>query len=344
MQFGMPWPGADVAAEAEKSGVSVFCTGEFVDLEAYSTLADMVDKTIDALVGTSIAYAFARTPYAHAAAARSLSKKAPGRIFIGLGSGAYTINRDWFGVEADRPVARMSDMAGAIRAWLHAENGKPVVYDGEYYQINARVQAPVLGRLDVPVLFAGFNKGMAAAGARVGDGVIGHGLFTARWWDEVVRPATATGFAKRADDDDRPAPVEHGWLITAIDDADPARAIQDARRMVAFYLTVKTYDPFVELHGWTEQVDQLRAAFKKGDMDGLAAAVSDDMLHAIAVCGTSAQATEQFAARQAEGSLARDVTYLAPPSFLTSDRRRAAYARNSLVLIDTASTQETTDD
>ncbi|MDR7167313.1 alkanesulfonate monooxygenase SsuD/methylene tetrahydromethanopterin reductase-like flavin-dependent oxidoreductase (luciferase family) [Nocardia kruczakiae] len=340
MHFGMLWPGAELAAEAEKSGVSAFCTGEFVDLEAYSTLADMVDRTTDALVGTSIAYAFARTPYAHAAAARSLSKKAPGRVFIGLGSGAYTINRDWFGVEADRPVARMSDMAGAIRAWLHAENGQRVVYDGEYYQVNAKVQAPVLGRLDVPVLFAGFNKVMAGAGARVGDGVIGHGLFTVKWWDEVVRPATAAGFAERVQDDDRRAPVEHGWLITAIDDADPARAIRDARRMVAFYLTVKTYDPFVEAHGWGEQVDRLRAAFAKGDMDGLAAAVTDDMLAAIAVCGTSADAREQFAVRHAEGSLARDVTYLAPPSFLVSDRRRAVYARNSLVLIDQTSTGE----
>src|SRR3546814_17723452 len=109
-------------------------------------------------VGTGIAYAFARTPYAHAAAARSLSKKAPGRLFIGLGSGAYTINRDWFGVEADRPVARMSDLAGAIRAWLHAENGSPVTYDGEFYKIKAKVQAPVLGRLDVPILFAGRSE------------------------------------------------------------------------------------------------------------------------------------------------------------------------------------------
>ncbi|GAB2857084.1 LLM class flavin-dependent oxidoreductase [Nocardioides pacificus] len=333
MQFGMPWPGAEVAAVAEEAGVSVFCTGEFVDLEAYSTLADMVDKTTDALVGTSIAYAFARTPYAHAAAARSLSKKAPGRVFLGLGSGAYTINRDWFGVEADRPVARMSDLAGAIRAWLHAENGKPVVYHGEYYQIDAKVQAPVLGRLEVPILFAGFNKGMAAAGARVADGVIGHGLFTAQWWDDVVRPAMAKGLADRPEGDDRPAPAEHGWLITAIDDADPARAIADARRMVAFYLTVKTYDPFVEAHGWTEPVEQLRVAFKKGDMDGLAAAVTDDMLRAITVCGSSADAREQFTVRQAEGSLARDVTYLAPPSFLTSERRRATYARNSLALL-----------
>jgi 5,10-methylenetetrahydromethanopterin reductase len=330
MKIGMPWPGAEVAAEAESAGVSFFCTGEFVDLEAYTTLAEMVDKTASAQVGTSIAYAFARTPYAHAAAARTLSKKAPGRIFIGLGSGAFKINRDWFGVDADRPVARMADMAGAIRAWLDAENGETVRYDGEFYPVNAKVQAPVLGRVDVPILFAGFNKLMAAAGAQSADGVIGHGLFTARWWEEVVRPAIAKGHAASGREQ---RPQEHGWLITAVNDEDPERAIHDARRMVAFYLTVKTYDPYVEHHGWTSQVEALRRAFAHGDIDTMAAAVTDDMLEAITVCGTADDAREQFLRRKEEGSLARDVTYLAPPSFLVSDRRKQEYSRASLVLL-----------
>lgn len=324
MEFGMPWPGAEIAAEAEKAGVNAFCTGDFVDHDAYEVLAEMVDSTTSAQVGTGIAYAFARSPYAHAAAVRTLHQRAPGRLFLGLGSGAYSINRDWFGVEVDKPVARMNDLAGAVRAWLHAENGERVTYEGPYYRINALVQAPVLGRLDIPVLFAGFNPGMVRGASRNADGVIGHGLFTARWWEEVVRPASAEapeGF------------LEHGWLITAVDDEDPDRAIRDARRMVGFYLTVKTYDPFVERHGWGEEVAAVRAAFGRGDIEAMAAAVSDEMLEAITVCGTTEQARERLGARVGEGSLARDLTYLAPPSFLTSHRRRATYARNSLALI-----------
>ena len=50
-------------------------------------------------------------------------------------------------------------------------------------------------------------------------------------------------------------------MITAIDDEDPERAVMDARRMIAFYLTVKTYDPYVAHHGWTAQVDAIRQAF-----------------------------------------------------------------------------------
>src|SRR5690606_27648973 len=92
-------------------------------------------------------------------------------------------------------------------------------------------------------------------------------------------------------------------------------------------------DRFVEHHGWTEAVRRLRGAFAHGDIDGVTAAVSDDMLDAIAVCGTYDQARNRLAQRRIEKSLPRDIAYLAPPSFLTSGRRRARYARNSLPLL-----------
>ena len=331
MRFGMPWPGAGVAGEAEQAGVGAFCTGDFVDHDAYTTLAEIVANTEEALVGPAIAYAFARTPYAHATALRQLHRSAPGRLFLGLGSAAFRINRDWFGVPADRPVDRIAETAEAVRAWLHAENGERVRYSGEFYSIDADVRAPVLGRLDIPVLLAGFNKRMAATAGRVADGIIGHGLFTAGWWNDVVRPAVEKGVAENA----RPErPLEHGWIITAVDDSAPERAIADARRMIAFYLTVKTYDPYVEHHGWTAQTAAIREAFAARNTDAMARAVSDDMLEAIAVCGTTADGRAALARRG--DSLPRDVAYLAPPSFMVSERRGQRYALASLALLEGA--------
>lgn len=326
MRFGMPWPGAEVAREAEDAGVAAFCTGEFVDHDAYVTLAEMAANTDNAMVGPAIAYAHARTPYAHAAAMRTLAKRAPGRLFLGLGSGAFTINRDWFGVPAEKPVERTAEVVGAVRAWLQAENGERVQFAGDHVALDATVGAPVLGRLDIPILLAAFNRRMARTAARVGDGVIGHGLFTDRWWTDVVRPAAEKG-ASEAGRAERT--TEHGWVITAIDDSEPERAIADARRMIAFYLTVKTYDPFVAHHGWEGPVETLRAAFKAGDTDAMAAAVTDEMLAAIAVCGTTTDARTMLAARTA---LPRDVAYFAAPSFLVGRRRQEAYARAALAL------------
>ncbi|MDT0551197.1 LLM class flavin-dependent oxidoreductase, partial [Streptomyces lonegramiae] len=144
-----PWPGRELAASAEAAGAAGFCTGEFADLSAYVNAADMARDTATAMVGPGIAYAFARSPFIHAAAVRHLSRQAPGRVFLGLGSGTPRMNRDWFGVDADHPAPRMAELIEAIQAFLHAENGEPIRYQGRFYSIDADIRAPVFGRLDV---------------------------------------------------------------------------------------------------------------------------------------------------------------------------------------------------
>src|ERR1700704_4292123 len=226
MDWGLPWPGPALATQAEAAGAQAFCAGEFADLNAYITATEMALGTSRANIGPGIAYAFARSPFVHAAAVRHLCALAPGRVF------------------------------------LHAENGERVRYEGRFYAIDADIRAPVLGRLDVPILIGAFNKIMLRTAGRAADGVLGHGLFTDRWWEEVVDPELARG----ADTAGRDLGSLHrwGWLITAIDDADPERAATEARLQIAFYLTVRTYDSLVELHGWQDQVAAIRAEFRNG--------------------------------------------------------------------------------
>ena len=47
-RYGLPWRGAEVARTAEAVGITAFCSGEFVDHEAYSTLAEMALHTVRA--------------------------------------------------------------------------------------------------------------------------------------------------------------------------------------------------------------------------------------------------------------------------------------------------------
>jgi alkanesulfonate monooxygenase SsuD/methylene tetrahydromethanopterin reductase-like flavin-dependent oxidoreductase (luciferase family) len=271
------------------------------------------------MVGPGIAYAFARSPFVHAATMRHISQKSAGRVFLGLGAGTSRMNRDWFGVDAAHPARRMGELIEVIRAFLHAENGELVKYQGEFYSIDADIRAPVLGRLEVPILIGAFNKVMVRTAGRVADGVLGHGLFTDRWWAESVEPALARGAESSGRD---PADVRRwGWLITAIDDDDPSRAVRDAKLQIAFYLTVRTYDSLVELHGWQHEVAAIRAAFRSERPDSIADHVTDDMLWSIAICGDSDQAREMLSAR----TRLPDLAFSSPPSFLVGRRRRARY-------------------
>ncbi len=326
--WAMPWPGAELATTAEAAGCQAFCAGEFANHNAYVTLAEMAASTTSAKIGTGVAYAFARSPFVHASAARQVDQMAPGRVFLGLGSGTRRMNQDWFAAPADRALGRMADMVGAVKAYLDAPNMKPVRHDGEFYPINAAIMAPVLGPIDVPVLVGAFNEGMLRTAGRVADGIIGHGLFTDRWWDETIDPNLAVG-AQRADRD--PASLRRwGWVITAVDDADPARAERDARLMIAFYVTVKTYDTLTSLHGWDDAVAEIRNAFRSNDIDAMAAAVPQDMLDSIAVYGTTAAARDRIAARRRLPQL----RFHSPPSFMVSERRRDAYSTSIIQLLE----------
>ena len=193
MQWGLPWPGETMAADAEAAGANAFCAGEFADISAYVTATEMAHATSTAMIGPGIAYAFARSPFVHAASVRHLCKHAAGRVFLGLGAGTPRMNRDWFGVDAGHPAARMAELVHVIQLFLHAENGEPIRYQGDFYAIDADIRAPVFGRLDVPILLGAFNKIMLRTAGRVADGVLGHGLFTDRWWAEVVDPALSCG-------------------------------------------------------------------------------------------------------------------------------------------------------
>lgn len=159
MRFGMPWNGAEVAAAAEDAGCTAFCTSDFADHDAYLQLSEMAQGVSRAEVGTAIAYAFARTPYAHATAARQIHRNAQAGMFLGFGSGAHRINRDWFAVPANRPVARIKELIGAVRAYLTAENGETVRFAGDFYDITADIRAPVLGRVEVPLFFGRLQRG-----------------------------------------------------------------------------------------------------------------------------------------------------------------------------------------
>lgn len=319
MRWGLPWPGPELAAEAEEAGASAFCSGEFSDLNAYVTTTAMALSTTGAAVGPGIAYAFARSPFVHAASVRQLNALAPGRIFLGLGAGTARMNRDWFGVDAGRPAARMAELVEVIKAYLHAENGEAIRYHGEFYSIDADIRAPVFGRLDVPILIGAFNKGMLRVAGRCADGVLGHGLFTDRWWDDVVTPELARGASAAGRDPD--TLHRWGWLITAIDDNDPERANREARMQVAFYLTVRTYDSLVSMHGWEDEVAAIRRTFRGARPDAIAEHVTDDMLWKVAVCGDSAQAAEMLQARKR----LPETVFVAPPSFLVGRRRRSEY-------------------
>jgi probable F420-dependent oxidoreductase len=276
---------------AERAGFESVWTTEFPDHSATVTLAAVALATERVTVGSAIAYAFGRTPLVLAAEARDLDALSGGRLILGLGTGTQRMQRDWHGLDGEHPAPRMEELVPLLRALLRLNEG-PLEHEGRFYRTIVHPTAPVPPplRTDLPIYMAGVNARMIEAAGAVTDGLVGHPLFTPEYTRDVVRPALARG-AERAGRTE-PPPIA-GYLTNFVDeDGDAAR--QAARGVIAFNSTVSTYRPVLTHHGFDAQADQIRAAWQRGDLAGMADAVSDEMVETIAIAGTPEEVRSQY--------------------------------------------------
>ena len=301
----------------EDAGFESVWTTEFYDRSATISLAAMAMATERIELGTAIAYAFGRTPLVLAAEARDLDSLSGGRLLLGLGTGTQRMQRDWHGLDGEHPASRMEELVPLLRRLWHLHEG-PIEHDGRFYRLHVRPTVPVAPplRTDIPVYMAGVNARMVQAAGTVADGLVGHPLFTPEYVREVVRPALQRGaeLAGR----DRAVPIA-GYINCAVSaDGDAAR--RDAAALIAFNSTVKTYGAIHQLHGFMDEVEAIRAAWKAGDWAGMVGAVTPEMIETIALAGTPDEVRAQWVERW-EGVYERPLLW--PPAHRGLDGARA---------------------
>jgi len=277
------------ARHAEARGFHSVWTTEFHNHNGFVRLTAIATATQRVQVGTAIAYAFMRTPLLAASAAMDIDELSDGRVILGLGSGTRSMNERWYSMPFDKPPApRMREAVELIRETIHAQKGGGLSFDGHHYSVRipgyARPGAP---RERIPIYIAGVNRGMIRTAAAVADGLIGHPVYTRKYITEKVRPELENSSCELAP-----------YVICSIsDDVDQAR--NEARAQIAFYYTTRLYHSILDVHGWREIGERIAQAFRNRDFEGMAAAVPDELVDAIAVTGRPEEAREQL--RQWEG-------------------------------------------
>jgi probable F420-dependent oxidoreductase len=288
-------PTVEAARIAEDAGLESVWTTEFPDRSATISLAAVAQATQRVTVGSAIAYAFGRSPLVLAAEARDLDELSQGRLILGLGTGTARMQRDWHGLDGKHSAPRMEELVPLVRRLLSLHEG-PLDHQGRFYRSVVKPTAPVLPplRTDLPIYLAGVNPRMIEAAGAVGDGLVGHPLFTPEYTREVVRPALARG-AERAG---RGAPIPIAGYVTCFVNEDSERARQIARTVVAFNASVSTYRPVLSHHGFDSVADTIREAWERRDLAAMGAAVPDEMLDTIALAGTPDEVRARFAERR----------------------------------------------
>jgi len=310
---------AALAADAEDAGFDTVWTGELYNRSATIPLAVLAQATRRVRIGSDIAYGVGRSPLIWAAEARDLDELSEGRLVLGLGNGTPAMTANWLSADPSAPAERMRELVTVLRALWQLDQG-PVHHEGRFYTVHLAPTAPTPAPFQrrLPIWTAGIGPRMVATAGAVADGLIGHPLMTDRFVTEVVRPELHA--AARAAGRDPASVGLTGILMCAVDD-DVTAARRRLRFAVAQYAPSRVYERIFALHGWQHVQAAVRDAARRGDPEGMAAAVPDECLDAFGVACAPGELPERVAER------ARAVDHLslvAPVWGLTSDQSEAA--------------------
>jgi len=308
---------ADEARSAEAAGIDCLWTPELFR-SSVTQATWLAAKTEKVGVATGIAWAFARSAFILAVTALDIDEMSGGRFRLGLGAGVKRLNETWHNVDYGKPAPHLRETIEATRQIMEqASSGEPIRFEGEYQDIDIKgwIRPHKAVRDKVPIYTAAMQEGMCRMGGDVADGLIGHPMCPVRWVDEVVVPNMEKGLSRsgrqRSDIDFLPT------VCCAIDD-DEARAIDAARRTIAFYATVRTYRPLWEMHGFADAAAAAGDAFRKGDLAAVPDAIPDEMVEAYTAAGPLDKVRQRVGemAERGDGIWLTPPTYFIPPEQL----------------------------
>ena len=311
---------AEQALAAEAAGIDCVWTPELFR-SSVTQATWLAAKTEKVGIATGIAWAFTRSAFILAVSALDIDEMSGGRFRLGLGAGVKRLNETWHDVEYGKPAPHLRETIEATRQIMEqASSGQPIRFEGEYVDIDIKgwIRPHKAAREKVPIYTAAMQEGMCRMAGDVADGLVGHPMCPVKWVDEVMVPSFEKGLSRsgrqRSDLDFLPT------VCCAIDD-DEARAIDAARRTIAFYATVRTYKPLWEMHGFADAAEAAGDAFRKGDLAAVPEAIPDAMVEAY----TAAGPLDKVRARVEEMAERGDGLWLTPPTYFIPPEQLLEY-------------------
>ena len=235
---------------------------------------------------TNVAIAFPRNPIHLAHQAIDHQMLSGGRFALGLGTQIRTQIEKRFGAPFDKPVDRMTELVGALRAIFHAwETGERLNFRGQYYRhtLMTPTFTPGGNPYGPPPIYVGaLGPRLTRATAEHADGLLVMPFGNKRFLHEVTMPNVREGLAAAGKSPEDFAVIPE--IIVSLGDDHTA-----TRRLLAFYGSTPAYRPVLDIHGWGDMQPELNALSKQGRWEEMGRLIDDDVLHTIAACGTAAE-------------------------------------------------------
>jgi probable F420-dependent oxidoreductase len=312
----MTWArSAEVARQVEAAGLAGMLFTE-TSMTPWMSIAAAATAAPTLEFSTGIAVAFPRSPMIAAAIAWELAGNTEGRYRLGLGSQVKAHVERRYGAEFDPPGPRLRDYVGAVKACFRAFRGDEALsHDGRFYKLSllpGQWAPPRHAFGDIKVDVSAVGPWMCRMAGEVADGLHVHPLHSPTYLEKRLVPAVAEGAARAGRS---AADIDLIIPVMAIPEDSPHRdALKDrARTQIGFYGSTRNYGFQFDDLGFDGMSAQMNDKLKSGDLAGLLALVTDEMLEHFAVVAPWAELPDRL--RERYGGLAtRVVSYLAEAS------------------------------
>lgn len=303
---------SNLARRIEQAGFSGMTFTEtsqtpWMSIAAASTAAPSL------MFSTGIAVAFPRSPMVTAGIAWELAGNTGGRFRLGLGSQVRAHIERRYGVPFEPPGPRMRDYLLAVQDILAAFRGERTLdHAGAYYKLSLlpeQWRPHMHDHGDIKVDVSAVGPWMTRMAGEVADGVHVHPLHSVHYLEQRLIPAVRAG-AEQAGR----APEDVDLLIPAFIVPGDTPEERDflasrTRTQIAFYGSTKNYAFQFDDLGFEGISATLNERLKAGDQDGMAATITDEMLHAYAIVGRWDEIADRVIERYA-GLAERIISYL----------------------------------
>jgi probable F420-dependent oxidoreductase len=281
----------------------VYCAEGPHDIFVPLILAAGADGTPDAAlaVSTNAAVALPRNPIHLAHAAYDLQVLSGGRFRLGLAPQVQAHITRRFGLEWSSPVDRMRELVGALRAIFATwQDGAPLRFEGRYYRHTLMTPMFDPGPTDFgtpPILLGALGPAMTAMTAEVADGLMVLPFNSRRSLTDLTMASVERG-QERGGRTRRDFEVVCGVIVGMSSDRGGAeRAREAVRALLGFYGSTPAYRRVLEVEGMGGIQSELAQLVRQGEWGALASRIPDELVDALAVCGTPQECAEGVLAK-----------------------------------------------
>lgn len=262
--------------------------------DQFSILTACAVQTKKILLGTAISSVFVRSAPTIAMAAACVDYFSNGRFILGLGSSHKVQVEPEHGIPYGKPVQRIKDTVAIIRALVR---DGVVSHQGETINLERFDLWFTPIRREFPIYVSAVFPQMLETCGEIAQGTIM--VWSNQESGRKAAEHIAVG-ARRAGRD--PKDIDIVSLLSCSMSENRQEAFERLRPGAAFYAGFfPRYNRLMAESGFPDAAHAIRAAWQKGDREGAAQLVPDELIEALGVAGTPAQCRERIEAYRQSG-------------------------------------------